>query len=117
MELIAPLPERDLALKSHDWFRAVMWAPTSDTYTQEKKWEVARLTMHGAYKSDKLLPPVEDPQDILVFLTHHFDLTAKDSRYQDEPIKDVLHALAHASSHNTIWDLKRFDPTDRKSVV
>ena len=117
MELIAPLPGRDLALKSHDWFRAVMWAPTSDTYTQEKKWEAARVTIHGAYKSDKFLPPVKDPQNILAFLTYHFDVTTEGRQYQDEPIKDVLHALAHASSLNAVRDLKRFDPTQPRFFV
>ena len=111
MELIAPLSERDAAQKSYNLFRVVMKAPISATYTQQKKWEAARLTMHGAYKSDEFLPPVKDPQDILDFLTHHFDLTAKDSQYQDAPIQNALRALGHASSPAAVKSLKGFDPT------
>ena len=117
MELIAPLSDRDAAQKSYNLFCVVMQAPTSDTYTEEMKWEAARLTMHGAYKSDEFLPPVEDPQDILAFLTHHFDLTVKGSQCQDVSIQDALRALAHPSGPAAVESLKRFDPMQPRGFV
>ena len=80
MELIAPLSENDIAQKSYNLFHVVMQAPISLPYSQEKKWDASRLTMHGAYKWDKFLPWVEDPKDILAFLDHHFDLATKIGR-------------------------------------
>ena len=113
MKLIAPLSNNNVAQKSYNLFHLVMQALTSATYTQENKWEAARLTMHGAYKSDKFLPPVGDPKDILAFLTHQFDAAAGGRQYQDEPIQDALRALAHAS----IESLEHFDPTQPRSFV
>ena len=117
MKLIAPLSDRNAAQKSYDLFHIVMHTPTSTTYTQENKWEAARLTMHGAYKSDEFLPPVEDPQDILAFLTHHFDLTDGGRKYQDESIQDTLCALAYASSPAAIESLERFNPKQSPKFV
>ena len=37
----------------------------------------SRLAFHCAYKWDEVLPEVEDPKDILAFLTHHFELAEK----------------------------------------
>ena len=53
MELIAPLSDRDAAQNNYNLFCVVMQAPNSDTYTEERKWEAARLTIRGAYKSDE----------------------------------------------------------------
>ena len=116
MDLIAPLSENDIATKSYDLFRVVMQAPVTGTYTQEKKWQAARFTMHGAYKWDKFLPCVEDPQDILAFLGHHFGLATQGGENQDEPIQNALRALAYASSATTIEALKDFDPTETSFV-
>ena len=88
-----------------------MQAPAPLAYSEEKKWDVSRLTMHGAYKSDKFLPWVEDPQDILTFLDYHFDLAIGGDKNQDEPIQDALCALANASGPVTIEALKDFNPT------
>ena len=63
-----------------------MQAPVSLAYSQGNKWEAARLTMHGAYKWDKFLLWVEDPQDTLTFLDYHFDLASRGGQNQDEPI-------------------------------
>jgi hypothetical protein len=116
MELIAPLSEREIAQKSYHLFHAVIQAPVSLAYSQEKKWEAARLTVHGAYKWDKFLPWVEDPKDILTFLDHHFELATRDGQNQDEPIQDALRALAYASDASTIEALKLFDPTEPSFV-
>ena len=112
MELIAPLSENDIATESYHLFHVVMQAPVTDAYTQEKKWQAARFTMHGAYKWDEFLPRVEDPQDVLTFLGHHFGLATQDGENQDEPIQNALRALAYASSAATIGALKAFDPTE-----
>ena len=116
MELIAPLSENDIAQKSYHLFHIIMQAPISPVYTQEKKWDASRLAMHGAYKWDKFLPWVEDPQDILTFLDHHFDLATRGGENQDEPIQNALRALAYAAGHVTIEALKHFDPTEPSFV-
>ena len=110
MELIAPLSDEHVARKSYDLFHVVMQAPVSPAYSQEKKWEASRRTMHAAYKWDKFLPWVEDPHDILTFLSHHFDL-ATGGENQDEPIQNALRALAYASGPVAVEALKNFDPT------
>ena len=116
MELIAPLSENNIATKSYNLFHVVMQTPLSDTYTQEKKWDAARLAMYGAYKWDKFLPWVEDPKDILAFLDHHFDLAARLGENHDEPIQYALRALAYASGPGTVGALKNFDPTEPSFV-
>ena len=121
MELIAPLCEADIAEKSYHLFQVVMQAPTSLAYSQEKKWEASRLAMHGAYKWDGSLPPVGDPQHILTFLGHHFDLVPESGQNQqnpilDEPIQDALRALAYAFGPVTIDVLNRFNLTQPSFV-
>ena len=88
-----------------------MKAPVSPTYSQDKKWKASRLAIHAAYKWDKFLPWVEDPDDVLTFLDHHFDLATRGGENQDEPIQNALRALAYASKPVAIEALKRFDPT------
>ena len=116
MALIAPLSENEIAQMSYQLFHTVMQAPITLAYTQEKKWDASRLTMHGAYKWDKFLPWVEEPEDILRFLDHHFDLATRNDQNQDEPIQNALRALAYASSSVTIEALKLFDPTEPSFV-
>ena len=111
MELIASLSEETVAQKSYELFHVVMQAPTSPAYSQEKKLEASRLTIHGAYKWDRFLPLVEDPSDILTFLDQHFDLVTRGGENQDEPIQNALRALAYAPRPVAIEALKRFDPT------
>ena len=108
MRLIAPLSGKEIAQESYRLFRILMQAPAS--LSSQKKWEASRLAMHGAYKGDKFLPWVEDPQDILTFLDHHFKLASDQN--QDEPIQDALHALAYASSPATVEALNRFNPPE-----
>ena len=93
-----------------------MQAPVSLAYTQEKKWEASRLAMHGAYKWDTFLPWVEDPQNILTFLDHNFDLATRGGQDQHEPIQNALRALAYASGPVTIEALGRFNPTEPSFV-
>jgi len=111
VELIAPLCENDFAQKSYQLFHVVMQTPVSLAYSPEKKWEAFRLTVHGTHKWDKFLPWVEDPQDILTFLNHHFDLATRGGQNQDEPIQNALCALAYMSGPVTIEALKRLNPT------
>jgi hypothetical protein len=73
--------------------------------------------LHGAYKWDEALPKVDDPQAILNFLCHHFELAlVNNDEPQDEPIQDALRALAYASTHKAIKTIEEFDPT-RPSFV
>ena len=110
MKLIAPLSEDGIAQKSYGLFCVVMQAPVSLAYS-EKKWGASHLTMHGAYKSSKFLPWVEDPQDILTFLDHHFDLVTRGDENQDESIRYALRALGFACHPAAIEALNDFDPT------
>ena len=115
MELITPLSENDIAQKSYDLLHAVMGAPVSPAFSEEK-WKASRLTMHGAYKRNESLPPVGDPRGILTFLGHHFDLAAESGETQDEPIQDALCALAYASDPAVFKDLNDFDLTNPSFV-
>ena len=90
MELIAPLCENDTAQKSYQLFHIVMQTLVSLAYSPGKEWDASCLAMHGTYKRDKFLPWVEDPQDILTFLDHHFDLATRGGQNQDEPIQNAL---------------------------
>jgi hypothetical protein len=116
MELIAPLSKNDIATKSYNLFHVLMQAPLSETYTQQKKWDASRLTMHGTYKWDKFLPWVEDLKDILAFLDHHFDLATRLDENHDEPIQNALRALAYASGPVMIKALKLFNLTEPSFV-
>ena len=116
MELIVPLCDNAIAQKSYQLFHITMGTPVSLAHPPEKKWEASRLTMRGTYKWDKFLPWVEDPQDILTFLDHHFDLATRGGQNQDEPIQNALRALAYASGPVTIEALNRFDPTEPSFV-
>ena len=116
MELIGPFSKDEIALKSYHLFHVVMQAPISSAHSEEKKWQAARLAMHGAYKWDKFLPWVGDPQDILTFLDHHFKLATGGSEGQYEPIQNALRALAYASGPATIESLKHFDPTETSFI-
>ena len=89
MELIAPLSENEIAIRSYGLFHVVMQAPLTESCTETKKWQAACFTMHGAYKWDKFLPWVEDPQDILAFLDYHFQLATQGGENQDEPIQSA----------------------------
>ena len=111
MELIAPLPDNNIATKSYELFRIVMQTPISTAFSEEKKWKASRLALHGAYKWDKALPWVDSPQCILDFLKHHFEL-ATNNQDQDRPIQNALRALAYASSPITLQALKDFDPRE-----
>ena len=107
IELVTPFASQVAAQKSYDLFHAVMQVPISPAFRPRHKWQVSRLTMHTAYKWDGLLPPVEDPDDIIAFLNYHFHFGVPD---RDEPIQYALSALAHASSPIAIEALKRFRP-------
>ena len=115
MELITAISGEEVVTRSYELFHVTIQRPISPVYTQEKMWKATRLALHGAYKWDRVLPPVKDPQPILDFLSHHFELVGGDEVH-DEPIQNALRALAYASTPETIEALKNFDPT-RPSFV
>ena len=117
MTLIGHLPRRDVTQKSYALFHLIMRTRVSYGFTTKKKWEAARLTLHGAYKWDKSLPWVKDPQDILTFLDHHFDMASKSAGNEwDLPIQNALRALAYAPDKTTTDTLSKFDPTEPSFV-
>lgn len=116
LEFIAPLSHNNITTKSYHLFHVIMQAPVSGAYSEEKKWQASRFALLGAYPwGKKNGAPVDDPQDILTFLNHHFELAAK-GEDQSRSIGNALYALAYASSPTTIEALKNFDPT-RSSFV
>jgi hypothetical protein len=115
LRFVASLSEIYIATKSYRLFHAVMHAPPSPTYSEEKKWEASRLALHGAYKWNGTLPWVENPQHALAFLSYHFGLVLQGGS-QDRPIEDALRALAYASSPATIDGLKSFDSTQKPFI-
>lgn len=68
--------------------------------------------MHGAFKWDGYYPMVSGPQEVLLFLEHHFDLQAKGENW-DEAIQYGVRALAFGSSQPCLESLAQFDPTVR----
>ena len=102
----------DVSQQIYRLFCLVVQAPVSPIYPGEKKWEVSRLIIHGAYKWVDFSPQIEDPQAILTFLSHHFDLATRGGQNQDEPIRDALCLLVHASGPVTKEALKPIDPTN-----
>jgi len=109
LRVVALLDEDDVAQKSYNLFHVVM-APTYLSYS-EKKWDASRLIMHTAYKWDKHLPWVQDPQFIFSFLIHHFDLAARGGQDWDEPIQDALRALGYASNPQALKHLHVTNPS------
>jgi hypothetical protein len=87
-----------------------MQSPVPETYS-ETKWEVSRLTMHGAFKDNEALPQIEDPNNIITFLYHHFELAVFCGQNQDQPMQNAMCALASAPSSLVIEALNHFDPT------
>ena len=57
--------ENKTAHKSHNLFHVVMQAPISLACAQERRWDASHLIMYGAYKWDKFLLWIKNPQDIL----------------------------------------------------
>jgi hypothetical protein len=90
----------------------VMQSPIPEIHLAAK-WEVARLIIHSTFEDDKQTPCVDDPNDILTFLDHHFKLAIISGQNQDQPIQSALHALASASGPAIIEALNHFDLTGR----
>ena len=113
MRLIAPVEDNTVCQSSYSLFRTIL----ASSLDKEDIWKASRLAVHGAYKWDRFLPWVQDPDDLLKFLAHHFSIQAKGAdEVAGEPIQDTLRALAYASGEVTIEALKKFDPTDKPFV-
>ena len=113
IRLIAPLENETVAKGSYSLFRVVL----SSSFEKEEIWAAARFAIHGAYKWDPFLPWVEDPDDVIKFLAHHFAIQAKgEDDVARQPIEDVLRAVAYASNETTLEGLKKFDHTDKLFV-
>ena len=74
MKLIASFSKGPIAFVTYQLFLVITQAPLSETYIQEKKWEACCLAMCHTFEWDNLIPPLNDPKDILGFLDYHFDL-------------------------------------------
>ena len=113
MKLIAPVEDNTVCQSSYNLFRAILVS----SFEKEDIWKASRFAVHGAYKWDRFLPWVQDPNDLIKFLTHHFSIQAKgEDEIASESIQDTLRALAYASGEVTIEALKKFDPTDKSFV-
>ena len=116
IKLIAPLSEETATTaRGYELFQALMQAPASEV-SSEEKWEVSRLALHKAFKWDRDLPSVENPQGVLNFLNHHFSLATNGSGNHDEPIQNALRVLGSVSGPVMNEALKRFNPTQSSFV-
>ena len=113
MRLISPVDDNTVCQSSYSLFRVIL----ASSFDKEDIWKASRFAVHGAYKWDRFLPWVQDPNDLLKFLSHHFSIQAKgEDEISSEPIQDTLRALAYASGEVTIEALKKFDPTEKSFV-
>ena len=110
MKLIATVEDNTVCQSSYSLFRVILASP----FDKEDIWRASRFAVHGAYKWDRFLPWVQDPGDLLKFLSHHFEIQAKgEGEIAGEPIQDTLRALAYASGEATVEALKKFDLTQK----
>jgi len=113
MRLIAPLGNETIAQGCYSLFHVIL----SSSFEKEKIWEAARFAIHGAYSWDTYLPWIEDPDDIIKFLAHHFAIQAEgEDGVAAQPIEDVLRAVAYSSNETTLEGLKKFDYTNKLFV-
>ena len=113
MRLIAPVEDNTVCQSSYNLFRVIL----ASSFDKEDMWKACRFAVHGAYKWDRFLPWVQDPNDLIKFLTHHFAIQTKgDDEIARDSVQDTLRALAYASGEVTIEALKKFDPTDKSFV-
>lgn len=113
LRLTTPLQNDTVATKSYNLFRVIL----SSSFEEEELWTAARFALHGAYKWDRFLPWVEDPDDILKCLTHHLTIQAKgEVEIARQPIEHVMRAIAYASNKETLEGLKKFDFADKLFV-
>lgn len=113
MKLITPLRNDTVASNCYDLFHVIL----SSSFEEEEIWVAARLAIHGAYKWDHFLPWVDDPDDIVKFLVHHFTIQAKgEDEVATQAIEGVLRAIAYASNEKALDGLKKFGFTDKVFV-
>lgn len=110
MKLIAPVEDNTVCQNSYSLFRVIL----ASSFGKEDVWKASRFAVHGAYKWDRFLPWVQDPSDLIKFLSHHFTLQVNgEDEVVGEPIQDTLRALAYASGEVTIEALKKFNPAEK----
>ena len=115
MELAAALLENEVTSENYELFCALMGAPVSSVFTEERKWEASRIAIHAACKLDGAFPQVKDPRPILLFLSYHLRRAIQSERY-DEPVQTALSALASASAPEAISAFNNFDSTQPSFV-
>jgi hypothetical protein len=110
IRLIAPLQNEPVASSCYNLFRVIL----SSSFEEEDIWVAARPAIHGMFKWDSFLPWIEDPDEIINFLAHHFAIQVKgDDDVAMQPIEDTLRGLAYASNEETLKVLKKLDWADR----
>lgn len=111
--MITPLQDNAVATNSYSLLHVIL----SSSLEKEELWAAARLAIDGAYKWDTFLPWVEDPEDIIKCLVHHFAIQAKgEDDIARQPIENTLRAIAYASNRATLEGLEKFDFTDKLFV-
>ena len=97
MELVYQLPIKMIVTENYYLFRAVMHSSVLDPQLPGAKWQAACYAIHGAYKPPgNISTLVGDPQDILTFLHHQFNITTPAPRWRqryNETVVDALSAL------------------------
>ena len=114
LKLITPLQNEPIATNSYSLFHVIL----SSSFEEEELWAAARLAIYGAYKWDTYLPWVEDPEDVIKCLVHHFAIQAKgEDDIARQPIENSLRAIAYAANKTTLEGLNKFDVTDKLFVA
>jgi len=113
MRLITALRNDTVAQSCYSLFHVVL----SSSFEKEDMWAAARLASHGAFKWDRYLPWVNDPDDAMKFLLYHFAIQTKgEDDIATQPIEDMLRAVAYAKNKATLEGLEKFDHTDKLFV-
>lgn len=96
----------EVCVQSAELFRTVMADVVSDSWL----WHPAELLLTSAFKWDMFRPVVKDPTPFVDFLRHCLSEQAK-GLLRDEPIEQIMHAIAAASTDEISQGLERVDFT------
>lgn len=113
LELMAPLKEKVLSVKSYELFRKMMAAALKELPTGQTEnpfWRPAELLLSGAFKWHMDPPDVGDPADLIHLLEHCF--SQNDDNARDEPVERAMLALGGATADELRGMLANTDFTE-----
>ena len=101
------LKRKDVCIQSAELFRTVM----ADVVLDDWLWRPAELSLIGAFKWDMFRPVVKDVAPFVYFLRRCL-LEQEDGLVRDEPIEQIMHAIAGAPADEISEGLARVDFTE-----